>query len=96
MSDERIQSAIRSNIEREDKINERLNSLKAEGVIPACHRSYAPFYTTSQHDIESYVRKRKQVEEKDNSVEKRTRQSIFSDIQFRKALPILWRRVQRY
>ena len=80
MNYERIQLAIHSSIEREDKINERLNSLKAECVILACHRNCVSFYTTSQHDIERYVRKRKQVEEKDNSVEKRTRQSILSDI----------------
>ena len=80
MSDERIQSAIRSSIEREDKINERLNSLQAEGVILACHRICVSFYTTCQHDIQRHVRKRKQVEEKDNSVEKRTHQSILSDI----------------
>ena len=33
MSDERIQSVTHSSIKREDKFNELLNSLKAEGVI---------------------------------------------------------------
>ena len=83
MSDERTQSVTHSSIKCEDKFNERLNSLKAESVILACHRSCVSYYT-SQHHIDRYVRKRKQVEKKDNSVEKGTRQSICQTFNFRK------------
>ena len=64
MSDECIQSVTHSSIKHEDKFNERLNSLKAEGVILACHRSCGSSYISQQH-INRYVRKRKQIEEKD-------------------------------
>ena len=56
MSDERMQSVTHSSIKRENNFNARLNSLKAEGVILACHRSCVSSYT-SQHHIDRYVRK---------------------------------------
>ena len=65
MSNECIESVNHSSIKREDKFNERLNSFKGEGVIIACHRSCFSS-DTSQHHVDRYNRKGKQVEEKDN------------------------------
>ena len=48
MSDELVQLVSHSSIKREDELNDRLNSLKAEGVTVACHRSCLSSYT-SQH-----------------------------------------------
>ena len=70
ISDESIQSVSHSNIKREDKFNEKRNSLKVDGFTLACRRTCLCSYT-SQHHIDRYVGKHKQVEEKDNVVEKK-------------------------
>ena len=82
MSDEHIQSVTHSSIKCENKFNE-LNSSKAEGFILPCHRSCVSSYT-SQHHMDRYVRKCKQLEEMDNSVEKRAHQSICQTFNFRR------------
>ena len=46
MSDERRQSVTHSSIRREDKFNERFNSLKAKGVTLAFHKSCVSSYTS--------------------------------------------------
>ena len=73
MSDEHIQSVTHSSIKCENKF--KLNSSKAEGFILPCHRSCVSSYT-SQHHMDRCIRKCKQLEEMDNSVEKRAHQSI--------------------
>ena len=84
MSDERIQSVTHSSVKRQDKFNKRLNNLKAEGVLLACHRSCSFSYTSQHHIVDKNAIQRKQEKEKDNSVEKIRRQSICKTFNFRK------------
>ena len=82
MSDERIKSVAHSSIKRAKTFDKRLKSLKAESVILT--QKLCLLLYTSQHHIDRYVRKRKQVEEKNNSVEKEIRQSNCPIFNFRK------------
>ena len=84
MSVERIQSVFHSSVKRQDKFNKQLNSLKAEGVLLAYHRSCDFSYTSQHHIVDKNAIQRKQEKEKDNSVEKIRLQSICKTFNFRK------------